>query len=91
MGKLHSQSMLVCIAVHGSKIPLCLSMILPYTPSSSVLLPSLLLISPAVLMFLSTFVVSKIIEAPRDLTVSEVRWEHCYCSTFEVSEKLKSF
>lgn len=70
-GKLHSQSMLLCMAVHGSKIPLCLSMILPYKPTAPVLLPSLLLISPSVLMFVFTFVVCKVIEAPRDLTVKE--------------------
>lgn len=69
--------MLLCIAVHGSKIPLCLSMVLPYSPTTSVLLPSLLLVSPAVLMFLFTFVVSKVIEAPRDLTVNEVGCYYC--------------
>ena len=72
VGKLNSQSMLLCIAVHGSKVPLCLSMVLPYSPTSSAFLPSLFLMSPALLMFLFTFVVSKIIEAPRNMTVNEV-------------------
>ncbi|KAJ7392323.1 hypothetical protein OS493_011980 [Desmophyllum pertusum] len=71
VGRIHSQSMLLCIAVHGSKVPLCLSMVLPYAQTGSVLLPSIVLISPAILVFLFTFVVSKIIEAPKDLTLNE--------------------
>ncbi|KAL9984102.1 hypothetical protein ACROYT_G006361 [Oculina patagonica] len=71
VGRIHSQSMLLCIAVHGSKVPLCLSMVLPYTQTASVLLPSIVLISPAVLMFLFAFVVCKIIEAPKGLTLNE--------------------
>ncbi|XP_073241214.1 uncharacterized protein [Porites lutea] len=72
VGKLNLQSMLLCIAIHGSKVPLCLSMVLPYSPvAASVLLPSLFLISPSLLMFLFTFAVSKVIEAPRDMTLNE--------------------
>lgn len=70
-GKLHLQSVSLCIAIHGSKIPLCLSLILPYQPTASVLLPSLLLVSPTVLMFLFTFVVCKVIQAPGDLSRNE--------------------
>ena len=70
--------MLLCIAVHGSKVPLCLSMVLPYAQTGSVLLPSIVLISPAILVFLFTFVVSKIIEAPKDLTLNEVRFQSCH-------------
>ena len=72
VGRIHSQSMLLCIAIHGSKLPLCLSMALPFTQTASVLLPSIALMSPSTLMFLFTFVVSKIIEAPKDLTLNEV-------------------
>lgn len=72
VGKLHSQSMLLCIAVHGSKVPLCLSLVLPFRQTSSVLLPSIVVISPAVLMFIFTYVVSKIIESPEDLSINEV-------------------
>lgn len=71
VGKLHSQSMLLCIAVHGSKVPLCLSLVLPFRQTSSVLLPSIVVISPAVLMFIFTYVVSKIIESPEDLSINE--------------------
>lgn len=76
VGRIHSQSMLLCIAVHGSKLPLCLSMALPFAQTTSVLLPSIVLISPSTLMFLFTFVVSKIIEAPKDLTVNEVVFQN---------------
>ena len=72
VGKLHSQSMLLCIGVHGSKVPLCLSLVLPFRQTSSVLLPSIVVISPAVLMFIFTYVVSKIIESPEDLSINEV-------------------
>lgn len=71
VGRIHSQSMLLCIAIHGSKLPLCLSMTLPFTQTASALLPSIVLMSPSTLMFLFTFIVSKIIEAPKDLTLNE--------------------
>ncbi|XP_022791955.1 uncharacterized protein LOC111331163 isoform X1 [Stylophora pistillata] len=71
VGKLHSQSMLLCIAVHGSKVPLCLTLVLPFRQTSSVLLPSMVVISPALLMFLFTYVVSKIIESPEALSINE--------------------
>ena len=64
--------MLLCIAIHGSKLPLCLSMTLPFTQTASVLLPSIVLMSPSTLMFVFTFVVSKIMEDPKDLTLNEV-------------------
>lgn len=70
-GRLHSQSVSLCIAVHGSKIPLCLSTILPYQPTAAVLLPSFLLMSPALLVFLFTFAVCKLIEAQRNLSRNE--------------------
>jgi len=71
VGRIHSQSMLLCIAIHGSKLPLCLSMTLPFTQTTSVLLPNIVLMSPSTLMFLFTFVVSKIIEAPKDLILND--------------------
>ncbi|KAK2572784.1 hypothetical protein P5673_001770 [Acropora cervicornis] len=70
-GRLHSESVSFCIAVHGSKIPLCLSTIFPYQPTAAVLLPSFLLMSPALLAFLFTFLVCKLIEAPRNLSRNE--------------------
>ena len=73
-GRLHSQSVSLCIAVHGSKIPLCLSTIFPYQPTTAVLLPSFLLMSPALLVFLFTFVVCKLIEAPGNLSRNEVKF-----------------
>ena len=83
VGKLNLQSMLLCIAIHGSKVPLCLSMVLPYSPvAASVLLPSLFLISPSLLMFLFTFVVGKVIEAPRDMTLNEVNFILCHRVVF---------
>ena len=83
--KLNLQSMLLCIAIHGSKVPLCLSMVLPYSPvAASVLLPSLFLISPSFLMFLFTFAVSKVIEAPRDMTLNEVNFILCHRVVFGV-------
>ena len=79
VGKLNLQSMLLCIAIHGSKVPLCLSMVLPYSSvAASVLLPSLFLISPSLLMFLFTFAVGKVIEAPRDMTLNEVNFILCH-------------
>lgn len=72
MGRIHSQSMLLCIAIHVSKLPLCFSMTLPFTPTASVLLPRIVLMSPSTVMFLFTFVVSKVFEAPKDLTLNEV-------------------
>ena len=83
VGKLNLQSMLLCIAIHGSKVPLCLSMVLPYSPvAASVLLPSLFLISPSLLMFLFTFAVGKVIEAPRDMTLNEVNFILCHRVVF---------
>ena len=78
MGMLHGESMLVCIAVHSSKLPLCLSIMLPFTPSSSALLPGVFLVSPAFLMFLFAVVVTKIVKAREDLSSSQVRVIHSF-------------
>jgi len=82
VGRIHSQSMLLCIAIHCSKLPLCLSMTLPFTHTASVLLPSIVLMSPSTLMFSFTFVVSKIIEAPKDLALNEVGVQIMFFSFF---------